>query len=472
MMMAAADSLPRAEAVRPKRAVWIWLVPLIALLLAGGLVYRAWLERGIPITIVFDHGHGLKPGDALRYRGVVVGQVSEISLTADADAVMVQVLLKPEAEPLAVRGARFWIVRPVVGAGGVQGLETIVGPRSIAMLPGDTGDARRYFTGLAQPPVVESFAAGDLEIILETPSREGLQVGAPVLYRDLPIGRVLLVGLASDGGAVEVRVHIDAAYANLVRERSRFWMSGGLKFGVGLAQGINVEMSSLSSVILGGVTMATPPEAGSAVGSGHRFRLADEEPDEAREWRPSIAVGGSLLPPNVVPPRLVRAQINWTEGLFRRSKVRRGWALPIENGVLGLQSLLSAPTDAREGSVSLSIGGASIPAGASLEPRGDRLAVLALAPPPGLPWPASRMRRATTVEDVVLFAGAGIDPLPVSATRLNREEDDARRWSVDRVQALTDDWHGAAVISRETGDLLGFVDVVEGEARIVLLPES
>lgn len=472
MMMAAADSLPRAEAVRPKRAGWIWIVPLIALVLAGGLIYRAWLDRGIPITIVFNHGHGLKPGDALRYRGIVVGQVSDISLTADADAVVVQVMLKPDAEPLAVRGARFWIVRPVIGAGGVQGLETVVGPRSIAMLPGDQGgEPRRYFTGLAQPPVVESFAVGDLEIILEAPSRDGLQVGAPVLYRDLPIGTVLLVGLASDGGAVEVRVHIDAAYANLVRERSRFWMSGGLKFGVGLAQGINVEMSSLSSVILGGVTMATPPEAGSAVGSGHRFRLAEREPEDAREWRPSIAVGGSLLPPNVVPPRLVRAQINWTEGLFRRSKVRRGWALPVDNGVLGLRSLLSAPADAREGSVSMLIGGSTVPPGALLEARGDRLAVLTLAPPPGLPWPASKIRRATTVEDVVLFAGAGVDPLPVSATRLNLEEE-ARRWSIDRVQALTDDWHGAAVISRETGDLLGFVEFIEGEARIILLPES
>lgn len=467
--MSGSDSLPRATVSEARSGRWIWLVPLLALLLAGGLVYRAWMERGIPITIVFDHGHGLKPGDALRYRGIVIGQVADVSLTDDSEAVAVRVMLNPDAESLAVRGARFWIVRPVIGPGGVEGLETVVGPRSIAMLPGDEEEPRRYFTGLAQPPVVESFSAGDMEVVLEAPSREGLQAGAPVLYRDIPIGRVLLVGLASDGGAVEIRLHIDAAYANLVREKSRFWMSGGLKIGLGLTQGLNVEMSSLSSIVLGGVTMATPPEPGATVRSGHRFRLDRSEPESAREWRPSIAVGSALLPPNVIPPRPVRTEINWKEGLFRRSKVRRGWALPVEGGVLGLRSLLSAPSDAREGSITLTIDGQTVPGSVQRESHGDRLSMLSLLPPPGLPWPTGMMRHAGSLEDVVLFAGAGTDPLPVSATRLGVI--DSALWKIDQVQALSEDWYGAIVLSRENGHLLGFVEFIDNEAHIALLPE-
>ena len=103
-----------------------------------------------------------------------------------------------------------------------------MGPRYLAVAPG-LGAPQRHFIGLSEPPVVEAVEVGDLEIIVQATQRGGLRRGAPVTYRQVPVGRVMSVGLASDGGAVEARIYIQKAYAPLVRERTRFFSIGGLE---------------------------------------------------------------------------------------------------------------------------------------------------------------------------------------------------------------------------------------------------
>ena len=150
-----------------------------------------------------------------------------------------------------------------------MGLETLVGPRYLAVLPGD-GTPRRHFIGFPEPPVVETTEPGDLEIILHASQRGGLRRGAPVTYRQIPVGIVRSVGLASDGGAVEARVHIEKPYAQLVREGTRFFSVGGFEADVGLT-GVSLEVESLAALLTGGVALATPPDAGEIVRTGHRF---------------------------------------------------------------------------------------------------------------------------------------------------------------------------------------------------------
>lgn len=61
-----------AEPVIEKRR-WlspVWLLPLIALLLAGGFLYQQVLSRGQLIQINFAQGNGILPGKTqVRYQG-------------------------------------------------------------------------------------------------------------------------------------------------------------------------------------------------------------------------------------------------------------------------------------------------------------------------------------------------------------------------------------------------------------------
>ncbi len=159
--VAARGGLPGAVLRDERRLSAIWLVPILALALAGWLGFRAWSQRGVFVTVHLAEGHGLKPGDAVRYRGITVGEVRRVELADGLDGIVVTAGLRRQADELARGGSRFWVVRPQVGPGGVAGLETLLGPRYMEVLPGNGGRQHR-FIGLAEPPAVERIEPGDL----------------------------------------------------------------------------------------------------------------------------------------------------------------------------------------------------------------------------------------------------------------------------------------------------------------------
>ena len=59
----------------------IWIVPILALLIGGGLAVKTISEKGPTITISFTTAEGLEAGKTkIRYKDVEIGQVESISL--------------------------------------------------------------------------------------------------------------------------------------------------------------------------------------------------------------------------------------------------------------------------------------------------------------------------------------------------------------------------------------------------------
>lgn len=464
---AARPALPRAVITVERRTSWAWLAPLLALLFAGYLGWQAWTLRGERVVVLFNQGHGLKVGDEVRHRGIVVGRVEHIDLVPSLEGVQVTVTLRSHAGRIARQGTQFWIVRPRIGPSGVTGLDTVVGPRWIAVKPGDdpAADPRREFVGLPEPPVVEEVFPGDLEVVLQAKNRGSLQPGGPVMYRQVRVGTVLSVGLASDGSAVEARVHIEQAYAALVRERTRFWDSGGAKFNVGIT-GVSMEMDSLASLMIGGVSLATPRDGGQPVRTGHRFTCAPEPLKEWLEWDPAVPIGSALLPPGAPVPTPERARLAWREGrVFRSTESRTGWVLPVEGGLIGPADLLKPAADARAGTASLEVAGQSVPLVTPAWERGE----VAMLPSPaiGRPWPRSAMRRPDAPEDCLIVADGAAAPIPLAAARLSSR---SGSWRIDEAIGFDASMHGACVLSRTDGALVGFLLVDRRAGRVALLP--
>lgn len=459
--------VPQA-ALRPERRLsWAWLVPLLAAALAGWLGYRAWLVRGVTITVQLDRGHGLHPGDDVRYRGIAVGQVRSVELAADIEGVVVTAALHPQGSLLARGGTRIWVVRPQLDVTGVAGLETLVGPRYLALLPGDGPPQRRFF-GLSEPPIVESIGPGDLEIVLEAPQQRGVRPGAPVLYRQVPIGTVLSVGLSSDGGAVETRVYIRKAYVQLIRPETRFWKVGGLGAELGI-RGISMEIESLEALLVGGVGLATPPRAGEVVRTGHRFQLEPEPEDEWLEWAPLTVIGSPLLPPGAPMPTPMRAVVDWKEGRWIKSeRSRRGWLLQTESGLLGPRDLLQVADEVDRESVVLEVAGRTIPLTSQPVWTDGRLALLDVEVTKSR-WPSALSRAAGQPEDSLAIGDPAATPLPLSAVRLTP---DGPSWLIDPAVSVDETWHGASVLARDDGRLIGLLLIEEDVARVALLPKS
>ncbi|QQS53687.1 MAG: MCE family protein [Candidatus Competibacteraceae bacterium] len=276
------DYLPDAVVVEKRRGFSIvWLIPLVAALIGAWLAYKTLSEQGPIITLTFREGTGLEAGKTkIKYKALDVGVVKTVRFSPDLSQVIVTAEMNKEVARHLGENSRFWVVRPRVGLSGVSGLETVVSGTYIEV-EFDDGNPARAFTGLEQPPAIRADTPGHRYLLL-TDQLGSIQRGSPIYFRDIQVGEVLTTQLAEDNRNVLVHVFVNAPYDRLVRDQSRFWKTSGFEVSLG-AQGIDVRMESLLSVLLGGIAFDAPEhdEAGSASRDGAQFRLYDSFSDIA-----------------------------------------------------------------------------------------------------------------------------------------------------------------------------------------------
>lgn len=268
------DALPTASVNRRRGISAVWLLPLFAVLLGGWLAYKHFTEAGVSIVVVFPTGEGVEAGKTeVRYKGIKVGTVSELNVQPDLQSVAAQITLSKQAEAALRDDTQFWLVKPELSLGGVQGLDTLVSGNYIAMRPGQSQRTQYVFKALDEPPPPEP-AEGDLKIRLTAPDVGSLHAGSPIHYRKLRVGEIVDYTLSDDNSEVIFQGHIEAEYADLVSENSRFWNSSGVSI-TGDLNSIEVNTDSLASIILGGVSFDTPPGTapGDPARSNHPFTL-------------------------------------------------------------------------------------------------------------------------------------------------------------------------------------------------------
>jgi paraquat-inducible protein B len=243
---------------RQHRFSLVWLIPLVAALVAGYLGWRTLSERGPLITITFNTGSGLTAGQTtVQNKAVAIGTVERVRLAPDMSHVIVSVRMNAESTEKLTDHAAFWVVRPRLTAGSISGLETVISGAYIEFDPGEPGGKpQRQFAGLEQPPGVRAGEPGR-NFTLMARRLGSLSPGAPVFYRDIPVGEVLSHDRPGFSGPIAVRVFIRKPFDDYVRQDSHFWNVSGLSVGLG-PQGVHVEIASLQAVLSGGVAFDTP----------------------------------------------------------------------------------------------------------------------------------------------------------------------------------------------------------------------
>jgi paraquat-inducible protein B len=252
----------------------VWLVPLVAVLIGGWLVYKAVSEKGPTITIAFDTAEGLEAGKTkIRYKDVEVGQVESITLARGLSHVIVTAEMTKGAEPYLTESTRFWVVRARVAAGGVSGLGTIFSGAYIGIEPGKPGKRTLSFKGLEVPPVITTGLPG-AHFTLKAETLGSLDIGSPVYYRQIKVGQVVAYELEEGGAAVDIKIFIDAPHHEAVRRNTRFWNASGLDVSVD-AGGIKVNTESFVALLVGGIAFDTPAnlEPGGPAPENQTFRL-------------------------------------------------------------------------------------------------------------------------------------------------------------------------------------------------------
>jgi len=283
---------PPVPEARVRRRHWgfsiAWVVPLVAAIVAGYLIYDRMQQAGPTITIAFTDGDGVKPDRTeLRYRGVPIGQVQQIDLSRDRSHVLVQVELRRSAASIAREGSVFWIVRPEVGPSSITGLSTVLTGPYIQVIPG-TGKSQTSFIGVDHPS--PTLNRRGLKIVLATAHLSSVRNGSPIYYRGVEVGTVIGSHLSPDSIAAHVEVFIEEPYTRLVRIGSRFWKVSGVDVRVGLLKGLEVNLESLRSLAIGGITFATPDASSPRATTGTIFVLHEEPEKEWLTWAPKMSI--------------------------------------------------------------------------------------------------------------------------------------------------------------------------------------
>ena len=124
----------------------------------------------------------------------------------------------------------------------------------------EPGPLAQTFIGLEKPPGVTSEDEG-AQFQLRAENLGSNSPGAPIFYHDVQVGRILDIALEEDGTGVVIDIFIDAPHHLRIRDTSRFWQLSGFEISMG-AEGLDVKMESLASLISGGIAFDTPATAG------------------------------------------------------------------------------------------------------------------------------------------------------------------------------------------------------------------
>ena len=274
---------PAQMDVRPvKKKIWqrlslVWLVPVVALGISLWAAYQNYADRGTLITISFENAAGITAGEtSVRYRDVTIGEVESVEFAEGLGDVLVHARVDQHIAAFLDDDAQFWVVRPDVSVRGITGLDTVLGGVYIEGNWDTQADvAQVNFTGLEEPIMTRANQRGTT-VTLRAENGGSISAGAPVLHKGIEVGYLEKPQLSRNGNQVVVTAFIESPYDRRITSSTRFWDTSGfsVSFGTG---GVSLNVSSLASIIEGGVAFDTVVSGGETVAEGAEFDIFDSE---------------------------------------------------------------------------------------------------------------------------------------------------------------------------------------------------
>lgn len=261
------------KVVKKKLFSPIWLLPLVALALGAWLGIKSIKEAGIEVRVHFPSATGIDVGKTLvRYQGLTVGKVVDISIDNDLKGVNVDLKMDHRAGPFLNKGTKFWLVTPKASITGVEGLDTLFSGNYIAIQPGD-GKPQSFFDAEENAPAIIPSEDG-LIIQLTSKTLGSLSVGSQLFYRQIPVGQIISYELEGTK-QISLTAFIQKKYAQLVKKDSQFWNVSGLNIDASLS-GIKIKTESLSTILAGGLSFNSSEDSDTAE-KGQRYEIYDNE---------------------------------------------------------------------------------------------------------------------------------------------------------------------------------------------------
>ena len=237
----------------------IWIVPIIALIIAGWLAYQHFAERGPEIKIIFPQNEGLVAGQSVvKFRNVPVGKVVNIYPEENTGVVVVVRMNSKTSKAYLSEHARFWIVKPEVGLSGVSGLDTLLSGTYINVYSHAGGKKlTNKFIGLTH--AYRDNLKGEY-FHLTSPEGDNVAVGTPIYYKNIKVGQVEYVYLGLDGRNIDIVIFIENQYVPYVHYNSKFWTKSLVNIDYSKGN-LDFNVASLNYLVRGGIVFSSSGEA-------------------------------------------------------------------------------------------------------------------------------------------------------------------------------------------------------------------
>ncbi len=212
--------------------------------------------RGIPVKITLPDENGIsRSGAPIMYRGIEVGQVTDLQLGKDKKSIVASAAIQPAFSDMLNSGTRFILEEAKVSLSGVEHIGNLVTGNFLTLVPGK-GDRSRYFTAYRKSEIDRQLARS-ISIQLNADNSYGLDAGANVLYRGFAVGSVSSVSLKDD--KVRFDLLIDNKYANLIRTQNRFFVTGSASAEL-TESGLNVTVPPAKQLLTGSISFTSEGE--------------------------------------------------------------------------------------------------------------------------------------------------------------------------------------------------------------------
>ncbi|MDG3088085.1 MlaD family protein [Vibrio hannami] len=240
-------------------------------------------KYGKEITLLTEENAPVSKGTPIKFQGVNIGEVSQVIPDFDSSQIKIKARVQPEyIETIATSNSYFWLVSPEVGLSGIKNLDSIVA-NYISVKP-HKGKPSYNFELHSLP-----YQPRGVQFTLQSETRDSIDIGTPVLFRDFEVGKVVKVELGTFADRVVSTIEIKKQYAYLVRNNTVFWNTSGLDVSVGLS-GAQVKSGTVDSLLRGGIAFATPESTSLApiAKENRSFYLYPEAESDWKNWRTAI----------------------------------------------------------------------------------------------------------------------------------------------------------------------------------------
>ncbi|MGX9416088.1 MlaD family protein [Vibrio sp. WJH972] len=228
--------------------------------------YNQLETNATKIILEGEDTFGINVGSDVKYRGVPVGRLTDISL--DHDKVKFELYIQNEYIHLIRSNNKFYVTGRMEADITDRGVKLDMPPIADFVIGAinfiSEGDQKVQSTYHLYPDhssaeLAKFNQSGSETYHLFTDKLPSISINSPVLYHNITVGSVSDFGLAENG--VDVQIQIEQRYKHLVNDNTVFWNQSGVNINASLA-GVDIQTGSLESIVRGGISFDTAPQKG------------------------------------------------------------------------------------------------------------------------------------------------------------------------------------------------------------------